>query len=136
MFKINRSKRDGSAAGGFLFCFGISALLIPVFSLIATVIVGGLDDPTKHIGIFSLCALLLSALCSGIICGRVKQDGAVRFSALGALSVVLIMLLINLIISGGKISGGAFMNYGCYMGVLTMSSLLGGRNMRRRGHRH
>ena len=136
MFKSNRSKTGRGIGTSFLICLTSSALLILTFSFIVSLIVGALNDPTRHIGIFSLIAMLISALCSGIICGLINKDGGTGFAALVSLATVLIMLLISLIISGGRVTGGAFMNYACYVGVAVISSLLGKRHSRRHGHKY
>ena len=123
----------GEVARTFLVCFAISVLIILLFSLISAVIVGSLDDPTESVGIFSLATMLLSAALSGVMSARIKGEGGLKFATLVALAVVLIMLLINVIISAGKVSGGSFMNYGCYLGVASLSAFLGRkRNTHRR----
>ena len=131
MFGFKRSG-GGEVARTFLICFAISVLLILLFSLISAVIVGSLDDPTKSVGLFSLATMLLSAAVSGVVSSRIKGEGGLKFATLVALAVVLIMLLVNVIISNGKVSGGAFMNYGCYLGVAALSAFLG---RKRSGHR-
>ena len=136
MHKAKRLLEGGGIGIKFLICFSISALLILILSLISAMIVAGLKDPTKSIGIFSLGAILLSAVISGVICTRVKGEGGLRFALLVALSVVLIMLLINVIICNGKVSGGAFINYGCYLSLSTLSAYIGKKGEGRRSHRH
>ena len=135
MHKAKATIKDGLAKC-FIICFAISGLLIILFSLFSAFIVGALDDPTKSIGLFSLAAMILSAIVSGIICARIRAEGEIRFSCLVGLAVVLAMLLINVIISKGKVSLGAFMNYGCYLGAFTLSALLGRRRVNHRHHRH
>ncbi len=132
-------KRKGTLTGGvaetFLLCFAISVLLIILLSLASALIVGALDDPTKYLGVFSLGAMLLSAIAGGVCCARIKGEGGVRFAALVALAIVLVMLLINVIISAGKVSGGAFMNYGCYLGTFALSAFIGKKKEGHRKHR-
>lgn len=135
MHKAKLSIKDGLAKC-FAICFAISGLLIVLFSLLSALIVGRLDDPTKSIGLFSLGAMMLSAIVSGIICARLRGEGEVRFSCLVGLAIVLTMLLINVIVSKGRVSLGAFMNYGCYMGAFTLSAFLGKRKGSHRHHRH
>lgn len=133
-------KGKGSLTGGvaqsFFICFAISVFLIILFSLISALIAGALDDPTKYLGVFSLGAMLLSAMVAGVSCTRIKGEGGVRFASLVALAVVLLMLLINVIICAGKVSGGAFMNYGCYLGTFILSAVLGKKREGHRRHRH
>lgn len=132
MFKFRR-KADLSGTGiGFLICFIISALLIFFFSFISALILNKIDDPTKNIGLFSLVAMLFSAAASGIVCSRLYGEKGMRFASLVALAVVLIMLLINVIVNAGKVCGGAFMNYGCYLGIYALCGYLCRKNGRRK----
>ena len=92
MLKTKRGN-DGGIFRSFIFCFGFSALTIVVLSLISAIIVNGLDDPTAFLGIFSLGTMILAAVASGIFSIKIKRESTVGYSALVALSVVLIMLL-------------------------------------------
>ena len=134
MFKGKRIN-DGGIIKCFLISFCISFLLILLLSLLSALIACSLDDPGKVIGLFSLGTLLISAAISGVLSSRIKGDGGFKFAILVALAVVLIMLLINVIICNGKVSGGSFMNYGCYMGVAALSAFLGRKRDRHRRHR-
>lgn len=134
MHKGKNNLRCGIAES-FIICFFISAFLIIVFSLVSAFFVGRLNDPTGSVGIFSLGAMLLSAVTSGICCIRIRDDGGIRFPALVAVAVVLVMLLINVIISQGKVSGGSFMNYACYLGTYNLSAFCGRKKGRRGRHR-
>lgn len=118
----------------FLICLGLSGGVIMLLSVIGALVASGLDDPTGNLGLISLAVMLISAAITGIFCTRIKGDGGVGFSALVALAVVLIMLLINVIICAGKVSLGAFMNYICFIGVAVGSAFLG-KKRERRGHR-
>ena len=130
MFK-GKKHTGRSVAEELLICLGLSALVIIITSLIGALIASGLKDPTGNLGLISLIAMIISALVSGIFSARFG-DGGLRRSALEALAVVLIMLLICVIMSAGRVSGGAFMNYGCYFGIYILSAYLG---RRRQGHR-
>ena len=135
MHKAKGSFFDG-IAGGFILCFAISILLIVLFSLFSALILDGLKDPTKNIGVFSLSAMVLSAILSGVLCSRIKGESGLRFASLVGLAVVLLMLLINVIISSGKVSLAAFMNYGCYLGAYILSAYLGRKRDGRHRHKH
>ena len=135
MHKSKGSFLDG-VAGGFILCFAISILLIVLFSLFSALILGGLNDPTKNIGIFSLGSMVLSAMLSGVLCSRIKGESGLRFASLVGLAVVLLMLLINVIISNGKVSLAAFMNYGCYLATYILSAYLGRKRNGHHKHRH
>ena len=132
MFKGKRFSIKGNLAIEFLICLGISALAIVGLSFVFALVANGLEDSTGNLGIFSLISLLLGGAIGGFISAKIKKDGALIFSALVALATVLIMLVICVIMSG-KIGGGAFMNYACYMGVAVFSAFLGSREKR---HKH
>ena len=114
----------GRTAEGFLISLGISFLLIILFSLISALTLGMLDNPTRHIGTFALAAMILAAATGGLCSTAIRGEKDIRHSALISLATVLIMLLINVILSSGRVSGSAFMNYGCYYGVFLLSSLI------------
>ncbi|MBR5143819.1 MAG: hypothetical protein IKW53_02100 [Clostridia bacterium] len=124
-----------TVAQSFLICFALSIITIILFSIIAALVVNRLNDPIGSVGIFSLFAMILSAITSGVCCIRLKSDGGLRFCTLVALAVVLTMLLINVILSHGKVSLGSFMNYGCYMGLYILSSYIGTKR-KTKSHRH
>ena len=134
MFKGKRFSIKGNWAVEFLISFAISVLAILLISFAFALVANGLEDSTGNLGIFSLVSLLLGAAIGGFASSKIKKDGALVFSALVALAVVLIMLIICAIMSG-KIGGGAFMNYGCYMGVAVFSAFLGSREKKHKHHR-
>ena len=125
-----KSRTAGGVAESFIICLALSCLIIIVLSLISAAVLSSMADPTKYLGIFSLAAMLISALIAGICCARISKVGDMKFASLVALAVVLIMLLINVIATAGGVSGGAFMNYGCYFGVYILAAAIG----RHRGH--
>jgi putative membrane protein (TIGR04086 family) len=135
MHKSKGSLTDGLAKS-FLICFAISVILIILFSLLSALILGGLDDPTKNIGLFSLGAMMLSAIVSGVICARIKGESGMRFACLVGLAVVLTMLMINVIVCKGRVSLGAFMNYGCYLAAFILAAFLGKKRNGHRRHKH
>lgn len=134
MLKTKRSTERG-IFGYFALCFGVSILIFILLSIICAAILLSLDDPTAFIGVSSLVVLILSALISGIVSVFLWRDATIGRSALTATLCVLIMLLINVIISSGKISLGAIMNYVCYIGSYLLGALitkhLGGRRRHR-----
>lgn len=134
MLKTKRGK-DGGIFRDFIFCFGFSALTIVVLPLVSAVIANALDDPTAFLGIFSLVTMILAAIASGIFSVKFRRESTVGYSALVALSVVLIMLLLNVILSGGKISPAAFMNYSCYIGANALGAMITKHAGGRRRHR-
>ena len=132
MLKIKKNGTKLGRLGRLLFCLTISAAAIIIFSLIASLAVSVFDYTTKYIGLFSLVAMLLAASATGFLISRIFNDDGMLIPSLASLSVVLIMLLVNVILSAGKVSGGAFMNYGCYFGAYNLFAFLGKqRSMKR-----
>ena len=130
-------KKFGQLPGGvgFLICFCLSFGMIFILSLISAMILNSLEDSTAGIGIFSLGTIVISALLSGLISVRLHRGENIGYSAMVALAVVLVMLLVNLIMSGGKVRLGAFMNYACYMGSYLLGALIANHSGRRRKRR-
>jgi hypothetical protein len=63
-----------------------------------------------------------------------KPGDGMGFPPIVALSVCLIMLIAGMIISGGHLGGGAFLNYLCYFAGYTLISYVGGdRRGKKRG---
>ena len=119
----------------FLICLGFSAGMLVLVSLITALIAGTTENPGKITGILALATMIISAVAGGIFTVKIKSDEGLLYPLLVALSLVLIMLLIAVIVCGGKVSGGAFMNYGCYLGVYALASVLGKHKPARRRHK-
>lgn len=134
MHKGKRLSLKGNIAMTFLICLAMSALVIILLSLIFALIANMSKDPTGNLGIFSLVSLLLGATISGFASAKIKKESAVGFSALVALALTLVMLLICVIANSGKIPVSAFMNYACYNGVATLSAFIGSRERRHKRH--
>ena len=135
MIKFRRRLEKGGDGIRFLICLAISVISILTTALIAALIVSRLDDPTSKLGLYSLLAMLVAAGLSGMITVKTGGDGDLRFSVLVSLAVVLLMLLINVIFCKGRVSGGAFMNYGCYFGVASLCAFIGRKKNKRPRHR-
>ena len=134
MLKIK--KRGGNALGALALCVGISLLCVGVISLIFALAANLSADPTGKIGIFSLIALLISAFLAGFVNAAMNRERGSGFFALIALAAVAVMMIACLIMTGGKIGAGAFMNYGCYLGVYMLSALLAKKSKSKRHRRY
>ena len=134
MFKGKRFSLRGNWAVMFLICLAISALAILLISLCFALVANMSQDPTGNLGIFSLISLILGGAVGGFSSAKIKKESAVLFSTLVALAISIVMLIICIILNG-KVSGAALMNYACYMGVATLSSLFGAREKRHKHHK-
>ena len=122
------SKKSSRSVGRcFIICLGFSTVTITVLTMILAWISISTDDPTGKIGIFSLISLILAATLSGLFASWQNPTDGVGFSVISGLGMTLIMLLCGIIVSAGRLSGGAFMNYGCYLGTYALLSYIGMR---------
>lgn len=124
---MSRHKKLFKGTGGFqgfLPCLVISACILPVSVLaVAAILMSGAHSSTE-IGIYSLAALIASALISGAVCTRTCGDeGRLRITLLCPFTVVLLMLLLS-VIFGCTPSLSMLMNYVSYMGVFLLSAMI------------
>ena len=134
MNKLKKYINGGSPSVKFLICLGFSAILLLLVSFIMALVAVSTENPGGVVGIFALASMLVSAIAGGIFSAKMNHGATLLQNALVPLALVLIMLLIAVIMTGGKVSGGAFMNYGCYLGVFILSVVFGKREPKR--HRH
>ena len=132
---MKNKKKEDSVLYMYFPALGISMITLFVFAFISSLIVYSTANPTNNLEIAALATLISAAIASGIIISRFKGDGGFVVAGLSSFAVVLIMLIIGIIISGGKTAPSAFLNYGCYVGISMLSAYLGrkrGRARRRR----
>ena len=132
--KFNRIRCCGAHIG-FIPCLGLSLLLVPAFALIGAALASASNDPTAKVGLYSLLSLLLAAAVCGFIVSRLSAESGIKIALLCALAVVMIMLLISVIVTGGAPSASALLNYGCYLGVYALTAILGKRRGGKRRRR-
>ena len=132
MFKFKRFLSKENPVLKVFLCMAISALSIILLSLAFAFVANISKDPTGNLGLFSLAALIISGAIGGFTSAKIKKDSAVIFSALIAVGMALIMMILCVIING-KVSGGSLMNYLCYIGVSTVFSVWGSKEKK---HRH
>ena len=134
-FKIKGKYTDGIR--GYLIGIGICIAILIACSLVMAIFLTSISNSSAKINLYSLIALIIAAILSGTTLSRLKGDGGVVHAFSTSLSTAFLMLIIGLIISNGELSGGSFMNYGCYIGVSTLTGYLGRKKERRhRRKRH
>ena len=134
MNKLKKYINGGSPLVKFLICLGFSAIVLIATSFVMAIIASATKNPGGVVGIFALLSMLLSAVAGGIFSAKMNCSATLLQNALVPLALVLIMMLFAVIMGGGKIPGSAFMNYGCYLGVVMLSAVLG--KMQPKRHRH
>ncbi len=123
-----------SALGRFFPCVLVSIALVLLSTLVMAALAAISENPTGKIGIYSLVALILSAILSGIISARISGAEGIKYPLLSALCVVLIMLLFSVVIEGAP-SASSLMNYGTFVAVSAFSGFLGRKREKRRARR-
>ena len=112
------------AASTFILCALFSALLLTFTNM-----------PTRGVELSGLVALTVSGGISGLLLSKTQKDG-MRLRGLLSISLFCaVILIISLILSGGKIGGRIFMNCGCYILISSLCLFLGGRKTKRRRRR-
>ena len=129
-FNIFDSKA-GSITTGVL----IAAASLILCALISALLLSFTNMPTRHTKLCAMVAMTVSGAIASIMLAAIHKNGT-RMHALLSLGIfAAIVLLVALIMSGGKIGGRIFMNCGCYMLVSSLCLFLGGRKTKRRRRR-
>ena len=115
---------DKSILTGFVLSLGVCIATVVAVSFVLALIANSSVNSTENIPLFSLVSLVVSAAASGAIISRMRGQGEIKYTALGALSFVLLLLLIAIIATKGAVPPSAFMNYGCYLGTSLLSAYL------------
>lgn len=124
-------KKDNAAyrvAVSFLIFLGMLAAICLVTSVAAYCTA----DPLSLVKPLSIAALMLSAATASAI--STKKFG-VAAALISSLVLTLIMLIVGVIASGGKINDGAMLNYLCYTATAALFSYLAARAPKRRSKR-
>ena len=135
MFKVKRHKM--TRAGGKIYLVGVSlsAVLLVLLSFIVAIIAASVKNPTSMIGILALFALTVSGAISGFVTSKIKGEGGFGIAALAALTVTMLIMLLGIILCGGKLSGGTLMNCACYMGISSFSGFIAKNRPKKRRKR-
>lgn len=134
MFKGKRMLREGNTAISFLICFAFSVAVMILLALIFALVANMSEDPTGKLGIFSISAMIISAIIGGVFTMRFSKSN-LGLTALVALAIVLVMLLFCIVLNAGKITASAFMNYACYLGISVFSGFIGKQKEGHKRHR-
>ena len=121
----------GSFSFGVLISFG--ALIL--FALIASIFLSGAKSPTKNLGAVSLAVFIAGAFLSGFVNSKRDKDNGVLFSVITSVAAALILLIVSLISSGGRVGGMHFMNCVCYMLMASFGAFVGKKRKRRHKRR-
>ena len=107
----------------------VAALLLCAF--LASIIAYSSGDPTAIMPALSLSALILAGVIPSAVTTRFCGPAWAIVSA--AVTVALILIL-ALILSGGRIPSATLMNCGCYLGSSALTAALARKRPRRTRH--
>ena len=117
-------KTENNILLSFALSLGVCIATVVAVTFILALIANSSANSTENIPLFTLVSLVVSAAASGVMISRIKGQGGIKFTALVALTFVLILLLIAIIATKGAVPPSAFMNYGCYLGTSLLSAYL------------
>ncbi len=135
MMKIKRHDTKSKSYGikGLLFASLTAISMILILSLIFSILATSSENPGEKTDLYALFALVLAGIFSGFINSKVIGHGK---TILSSAFTALVMLLSGIIVSGGMVAGGAFMNYASFIGTSIVGSYLGKRREKRMHKRH
>ncbi len=107
----------GGALYALLFSYAFAALLLLLLSLILS----RLGDPVTLLPLLSGAAIALSGALGGFLSAKKSGRGLLLPSLLFSLLFCLFSAALTLLLNGGRLPLGAFLQYG----ILSLSSLLG-----------
>jgi hypothetical protein len=108
------------------------ALCTLIFALISSLT----DDPGALTGIFSLLSLLLSGSVASFVIAKLIRDGGTLIAIISSALTSLILTALGLIISGGAVHFGVFLNYAALIGISAIATLIAKKtNGKRRRYR-
>lgn len=117
-------KKEWTLLRTVIFGVILSPLVIFALSFIAALILSATKDPLAYFGIAGLVTLLLSSVVSATIITRVKGEGGMPAALISAAIVSLVLIVVGLIASAGKLSGGVVINCLSYIGASCVASFL------------
>ena len=133
---MSRTRKRGGAqrSGARALVFGIilTAAVFFATALVCAVILSRTENPTAHVGISGMICLFLTAAVSGFAVSRYKGEGGVMPAVLSSLFFALVVLMIGLICSKGKLPLLSVINLGVFMIVSALGAILGRRRERKR----
>ena len=109
----------------FVFGLGFSLAILIILSFIASFVILSMKNPLLNIKTASLLVLLSAGAISGFAISKYKGELNLGISIAASIAVAAVMLVASLICSRGKLEGGIFMNYLCYVLVSAFFSFVG-----------
>lgn len=114
-FKFNRSLSEGTSPVRVLLFSLFSLVLLFAVSAACALVLLSFENPGGSIFIGAFCALLISAIISGVCSAMFLRDIKLSAISLGVVSGIILAF-------GIIFGGGGFMNAVCYFGVSMLVS--------------
>ena len=128
--KRGGTKKTCARALVFGIVFATAVFFVTAFVL--AIILSKTENPTGHVSLCGMVSLFVTAAVSGFVTSRYKGEGGVLPAVLSALFFALVMLLIGLICSKGKLPFINVINLVSFMIIGTLSAMLGRKRERKR----
>ena len=103
---------------------GVTVGSVAVCALIFAIIASLTADPTSLTGAFSLTAILIAGAASAFALTRLIPRGGVAVAIISAAIAAMLMIVTGLIIGGGAVSFGVFLNHLAFLSVSALFALL------------
>lgn len=121
--KRRKNKTEGVSGLRALFLGALLSCIVYLsVSLIAGLLTCQAADPTSLTGPVSLASLMISGIISSLLITRLPEGGGILTAVLSALLFVLVLLVIGLAMTGGKLPIRCPINYLCYLALCTLTA--------------
>ena len=129
---MKRKAKGGGIARPFLLGILFQVLALPLLSLLLAFVSALTANPTSLLGILAVAALLLSGGIYGFVASKFKVEGGRVFTLLSALLFSLLIILLGIILSGGKMNISVLIGQVIYVLTALLFSALGGVKRKRK----
>ena len=103
---------------------GVTVGSVAVCALIFAIIASLTPDPTSLTGAFSLTAILIAGAASAFALTRLIPRGGVAVAIISAAIAAMLMIVTGLIIGGGAVSFGVFLNHLAFVCISALFAFL------------
>ena len=125
--KKRKNSHSGSRARALAVGALVHGLLFVIAMLIGSAIIFLQSDPTSVLDIGALIAFISGGALSGFLVSKKHAEGGLALSSASALIFTLVLVIISIIASGGKVAPRALMNYACYLPTAVLFAFIAAR---------
>ena len=135
MRKIKGARISESKTVSIIIGVAIAALSLLVCSAVCALLLTCIKTPTRHLKVAAMIALLISGAVAASVISHTAKEGAIRRVIISVGICSVIILLLSLIFTGGRIGGRIMMNIACYIMISVFFSCIKLKKGRRRKRR-